>query len=108
MTTTPLTTTEQTPQQRRAAAEQAMADARLRAEYHGWSGASGNAYVAAKRELRAADRAVWQARAQVEREADRDATEGRGAAAYAIIAGVVVAAIIAALLLINAAHGGVL
>ena len=37
-----------------------------------------------------------------------DPIEGRGAAAYAIIAGVVVAVIIAVLLLINAAHSGAL
>ena len=96
----------QTPQQRVAAAEKALGEARARAEYHGWSGAAANAYVAAKREMRAADRVVREAREKVEREADRDATKGKGAAAYAIIAGVVVAAIIAVLLLINAAHGG--
>lgn len=97
-----MTLTQQTPQQRLAAAERAMAEARQRAEYHGWSGASGNAYVAARRELLAADRAVRAEREQ----AERQATEGRGAAAYAIIASATVAVIIAVLLLINAAHGG--
>lgn len=89
----------QTPQQRVAAAEKALGEARARAEYHGWSGAAANAYTAAKREYRAAARAAMT-------KAARDATEGKGAAAYAIIAGVVVTAIIAVLLLINAAHGG--
>ena len=100
--TTPQQT--QTPMQRLEAAEQAMANARLRAEYHGWTGASANAYTAANRELRAAERVVREARVK----AERQATEGRGAAAYAIIAAAVVVTIIAVLLLINAAHGGAL
>lgn len=100
-----VTTSTQNPQQRVAAAERAMADARLSAEYHGWSGASANAYVMAARELRAADRALDDARMQVERAADRDddGVEGMGALVWGL--GSLVVVIIAAAILIGKAHG---
>jgi hypothetical protein len=98
-----VTTSEQNPQQRLEAAERAMADARMRAEYHGWSDASANAYVTARRELRAADRALDDARAQVERVADRDHddTEGMGALVWGL-GSLLLAAVV---VLILTAHG---
>lgn len=40
-------------------ARDAVDDAWHRAEYHGWSGASGNAYAEAKRKYRALKRQQW-------------------------------------------------
>lgn len=48
---------------RLAAAERAVQVAKASAEYHGWSGASGNRYTSAKAELRAAKREGWRQRA---------------------------------------------
>lgn len=77
-----------TLQQRLAAAERAVADARERADYHGWNGASSNAYTRAKRELRAARREARLAMAQAAE--DGDPGEGRGAFGWAILSTLIV------------------
>lgn len=56
-------------------ARAAVEDARARAEYHGWSGTSGNAYARAQDELLAA----------LQEQDDTDPAEGRGAAGWAIL-----------------------
>lgn len=87
--TTPQTIQQQTQtiQQRLAAAERSVADAHERAEYHGWSGATANAYAAALRDLHAARREAQRVMAEAEAEAESDGNfhEGFGAFGWAIL-----------------------
>lgn len=63
------------------AARAAVSDARARAEYHGWNGASGNAYTRAQDELLAALR----------EQCDADPAEGCGAFGWAVLSALAVA-----------------
>ena len=66
-----------------AAARAAVEDARARAEYFGWNGASSNAYARAKANLKAELRAARAA--QRDADPDKDPGEGRGAFGWAIL-----------------------
>lgn len=83
--TTEMTEQRQTLQQRLADAERAVTSAQERAEYHGWSGASANAYATALRELSAARREAQIVMAEAEAESDGDFHEGFGAFGWAIL-----------------------